>query len=50
LRKNQNFLPSGTSLEKFISLYPDTYVGTVDVVIDLSVMSERDSPALQSRD
>jgi outer membrane protein assembly factor BamA len=33
LRKNQT-LPSGTPLEKLISLYRDTYDGTVDVVID----------------
>jgi outer membrane protein assembly factor BamA len=44
LKKNQTLLPSGTSLEKLISMYPDTYEGTVDVVIDLSVMSERESP------
>src|ERR1700730_1697520 len=33
LRKNQT-LPSRTPLEKLISLYRDTYDGTVDVVID----------------
>jgi outer membrane translocation and assembly module TamA len=36
LRKNQTFLPSGTSIEKLISLYRDTEEGTVDVVIDYS--------------
>jgi len=36
LRKNQALLPSGTPFEKLISLYRDTYEGTVDVVIDYS--------------
>jgi outer membrane translocation and assembly module TamA len=40
LRTNLPLPPSAISVNKLISVYRDTQTGTVDVVIDLSVMSE----------